>query len=160
MKNGSATDLPIGTRALIVSKLYYGALSKSLGNLEVERYYAILFFLYHNQNCCQQVVCDNLKIDKTAMVKVLDYLSKVGYIERKTNPNDRRKHFICLSKKGEKQTEKIVKSFGTIDEKAFEEVSEPDKKTFMRVMNTVSKNLNSLPSNDLFFNYKKTKAKK
>ncbi len=160
MKTGSSTDLPIGTQALILSKLYYGALSKSLGNLEIERYYSVLFFLHHHQNVCQQVVCDHLKIDKTAMVKVLDYLSKAGYIERKTNPNDRREHFICLSKKGEKQTEKIVKSFNSIDEKAFEAISESDRKTFIKVMNVVSQNLNGLPSNDLFFNYKKTKAKK
>ncbi len=160
MKTGSSTDLPIGTQALILSKLYYGALSKSLGSLEIERYYSVLFFLHHHQNVCQQVVCDHLKIDKTAMVKVLDYLSKAGYIERKTNPNDRREHFICLSKKGEKQTEKIVKSFNAIDEKAFESVSEADRKNFMKVMTAVSANLNSLPSNDLFFNYKKTKAKK
>lgn len=160
MKSGVSADLPIGTQALILSKLYYGALSKSLGNLEIERYYSVLFFLHHHQNVCQQVVCDHLKIDKTAMVKVLDYLSKAGYIERKTNPKDRREHFICLSKKGEKQTEKIVKSFNSIDEKAFEAVSDSDKKTFIKVMNAVSLNLNSLPSNDLFFNYKKTKAKK
>lgn len=160
MKPPVFSDLPVGTRALIVSKLYYGALSKSLGNLEIERYYSVLFFLHHHQNVCQQVVCDHLKIDKTAMVKVLDYLSKAGYIERKTNPNDRREHFISLSKKGEKQTEKIVKSFNSIDEKAFDGVSESDKKSFLKVLNAVSVNLNTLPSNDLFFNYKKTKPKK
>lgn len=159
MKNDLNADLPIGTRALILSKLYYGALTKSLDKLDIERYYSVLFFLYNNQNCCQQVACDHLKIDKTAMVKVLDYLSKAGYIERKTNPKDRREHFICLSKKGEAQTKKIVKSFNTIDEKAFHHVSENDKKVFLKVMNSVSENLNSLPSDDLFFNYKKTKTK-
>lgn len=159
MKGEINNELPVGTRALILSKLYYGALSKSLDNLDVERYYSVLFFLYNHQNCCQQVVCDNLRIDKTAMVKVLDYLSKAGYIERTTNPADRREHFIRLSKKGEKQTKKIVQSFDSIDEKAFLNISEGERKTFLKVMQLVCKNLDTLPSDDLFFNYKKTKAK-
>ena len=41
-------DIPVGTRALILSKYYYGVLSKSLENLEIERYYSVLYFLFEN----------------------------------------------------------------------------------------------------------------
>jgi DNA-binding MarR family transcriptional regulator len=157
LKKEEGIQLPIGTQALILSKMYYGALTKSLEKLDVERYFSVLYFLQNNKDCCQQVVCDNLKIDKTAMVKVLDYLGKAGLIERHVNPDDRREHFISLSKKGEKQTREIVKSFKMIDEKAFSNVSETERKAFIKVMQKVCENLNDLPSDDLFFNYKKTK---
>ena len=149
--------LPVGTQALILSKMYYGALTKSLESLDIERYYSVLYFLHDNKNCCQQVVCDNLKIDKTAMVKIMDYLTKAGLIERKTNPKDRREHFITLSKKGEKQTKEIVRSFSKLDEEAFSNISPAERRAFEKVMLKVCDNLKGLPADDLFFNYKKSK---
>jgi DNA-binding MarR family transcriptional regulator len=154
-------DIPTGTQTLILSKLYYGILTKSLDKLEIDRYFAVLLFLSHNKNCCQQVVCDSLKIDKAAMVKVLDYLSKADYIQRKTNPKDRREHFIVLSKKGEKQTKEIQKAVQLIEQKAFEHVVKQDEVVFKRVLDRITENLKEMPSNkDLFFNYKSTKKTK
>src|SRR3954471_3485545 len=102
-------DIPVGTKALILSKLYYGVISKSLENLDVERYFSVLYFLNTHNGCSQQFICNNLAIDKTAMVKVMDYLIKADYVTRQVNPKDRREHFVTLTKKGIKQTEEIVK---------------------------------------------------
>lgn len=151
------TYIPTGTQTLLVSKLYYGVLTKTLDKLEIDRYFAVLMFLKHNKSCCQQVVCDSLLIDKTAMVKVLDYLTKAGLIERKTNPKDRREHFIVLSKKGEKQTNEIIKAVSRIEQKAFDNVSKSDELIFKKVLQTIGTNLKEIPANELMFNYKTTK---
>lgn len=158
--NTNYAKLPIGTKALILSKLYYSVLSKSLESLDVERYYSILFFLNENNGCNQQCICNNLAIDKTAMVKVIDHLIKVGFVDRNVNPDDRREHFIVLTKKGLKQTSEIVKSFNTIDGEIFSGVSKEDQATFHKVMCQLSSKLKELPATDLFFNYKKTARKK
>lgn len=150
-------DVPVGTRALILSKLYYGVLSKSLEDLDIERYFSILYFLDQNNGCSQQCICNNLAIDKTAMVKVIDYLIKADYIKRQVNPEDRREHFIVLTKKGQKRTEEIVNSFNAIDEKIFSGISKKDEEAFNKVLKQLSVNLRELPRTDLFFNYKKTK---
>lgn len=150
-------DIPTGTRTLLLSKLYYGILSKSLDKLDIDRYFAVLLFLSKHKNCCQQVICDNLLIDKAAMVKVLDYLSKAGLIGRKTNPNDRRQHFIVLSKKGEKQTKEIQRTVQLIEQKVFENVPKADEIVFKRVMEQLSINMKQMPLNHLRFNYKNTK---
>jgi MarR family transcriptional regulator for hemolysin len=157
MSKAEDIRLPVGTQAFILSKMYYGALTKSLENMDIERYFSVLYFLHTNKSCCQQVVCDNLKIDKTAMVKVMDYLSKAGFVERKTNPKDRREHFITLSKKGEKQTKEIVKSFNKLDESSFNGISLAERRTFERIMLKVCDNLKELPADHLTFNYKKSK---
>ena len=148
--------IPIGTKALILSKYYYGVLSKSLENIDSERYFSILYFLNDNNGCNQQCICNNLAIDKTAMVKVINYLIKNDMVERDINPNDRREHFIKLTKKGLKQTEEVVKAFKAIDNKMFSNVTKEDQEVFMRVLSQLSSNLKELPANDLFFNYKKT----
>jgi DNA-binding MarR family transcriptional regulator len=149
-------DIPVGTKALIFSKLYYGVLSKRLEKLDIERYFSILYFLSENNGCSQQCICNNLAIDKTAMVKVIGYLVKADYVKRKKNPLDRREHFIELTKKGGKQTEAVVRSFKAVDEEIFSTVSEKNKEIFIKVLAQLSDNLGVLPSNDLFFNYKKT----
>lgn len=149
-------NVPVGTKALILSKRYYGVLSKSLENIDIERYYSVLYFLKENDGCTQQHICNNLAIDKTAMVKVIDYLIKAGYINRNVNPVDRRQHFIVLTKKGTKQTEEIVNAFEAIDTEIFSKIPKTDKETFIKVLLQLTDNLKALPSNDLFFNYKKT----
>jgi len=158
--NTNYAKLSIGTKALILSKLYYSVLSKSLEDLDVERYYSILFFLNENNGCNQQCICNNLAIDKTAMVKVIDYLIKVGFVDRNVNPNDRREHFIVLTKKGLKQTAEIVKAFEDIDKEIFSSITKEEQVVFNKVMCQLSGKLKELPANDLFFNYKKTAKKR
>lgn len=159
MNINNYTKLSVGTKALILSKLYYSVLSKSLESLDVERYYSILYFLFENNGCNQQCICNNLAIDKTAMVKVIDYLIKAGFVDRNINPNDRREHFIVLTKKGLKQTEEIVNSFNSIDTEIFSSVTKEDQAIFNKVLCQLSSKLKELPANDLFFNYKKTSKK-
>lgn len=149
--------IPVGTQTLILSKHYYGVLSKNLEQTGVERYYSILYYIYHNDGCCcQQDICDKLAVDKTAMVKVLDNLGKQGLVERKVNPADRRQHVIRLTKKGKEQTKIISKVFSSVEKKMFRNIADADREVFNRVLEQVKTNLKAMPSNDLFFNYKKT----
>lgn len=158
--NINYAKLSVGTKALILSKLYYSVLSKSLEDLDVERYYSILFFLNENNGCNQQCICNNLAVDKTAMVKVIDYLIKVGFVDRNVNPDDRREHFIVLTKKGLKQTAEIVKAFQDIDKEIFSSIPKEEQAIFNNVMCKLSSKLKQLPANDLFFNYKQTARRK
>jgi len=156
----SGYNIPIGTQTLILSKLYYGIISKKLEKLDIERYFSVLHFIQNNNGCCcQQEVCNTLHIDKTAMVKILDSLTKAGLIERKTNPEDRRQHYLTLSKKGEKQTKEITKTFEALDEEMFAGFSEKEREIFKNVLDRLTEKLQDIPKNNLFFNYKKTKQK-
>ena len=149
-------DIPTGTQTLILSKLYYGVLTKSLEKQDIDRYFSIIMFLNENKDCCQQQICNGLMIDKTAMVKVIDYLSKHGCVERKTNPRDRREHTVTLSKKGEKIAKEVIKAVKQIEHKAFEGISKHDEENFKRILSDVTANLKEMPFNELFFNYKST----
>jgi len=160
MKLKEELNIPIGTRALIFSKLYYGVLSKSLENIDAERYYSVLYFLKDNNGCNQQHICNHLAIDKTAMVKVIDYLIKMGLVDRNVNPKDRREHFIVLTKKGLKQTDEIVDAFSATDVAIFSNVSKDEQAVFTKVLCQLTNNIKELPADNLFFNYKKTARKK
>jgi DNA-binding MarR family transcriptional regulator len=154
-KDNKDSRLPLGTLALILSKHYYGVLSKSLEKLDIDRYYSVLFYLNSHNGCTQQEICNSLAVDKTAMVKVMDYLLKANYVKRAVNPEDRREHFVSLTAKGRKQTAIIVKAFGVVDAAVFRGISKADKEVFYKVTGRLIGKLNELPANDLFFNYKK-----
>ncbi|MCC6371056.1 MAG: winged helix-turn-helix transcriptional regulator [Bacteroidia bacterium] len=154
IKNTASPDIPVGTMALIFSKHYYGALTKSLETFDIERYFSVLYFLKQNNTCCQQQLCDTLAIDKTAMVKVMNYLVKAGYIVRQVNKNDRREHIIKLTKKGDKKTDEIVLAFHALDKKMFAGISKTEKARFVELLGELDFNLKQLPYHDLFFDYK------
>ncbi len=154
------SKLPIGTKALILSKVYYGVLSKKLENLDIDKYYTVLYFLKFNNGCKQQYMCNNLSIDKTAMVKIIDYLIKSGIVDRNVNPDDRREHFILLTKKGIRHADEVEMVFNGLDEKMFESVTKEEKQIFEKVLDKLMTSIAKLPANDLFFTVKTTGTKK
>ena len=153
-------NISIGTHSLILSKLYYSVLSKKLENIELERYYSILVYLYKHNGCNQQCICNALMIDKTAMVKIIDYLIKCDLINKNINPNDRREHFIELTPKGIIQAKEVNNAFKILDETILKNISKEEQDTFLKVLCQLSENLKQLPYIDLFFNYKKTARKR
>lgn len=159
-KKEQVIDIPVGTRALIFSKLCYGVLSKSLEQSGRDRYFAIVYYIYQSKACSQQKICDDMVIDKTAMVKVLKSLSKAGVIEKRVNPNDRREYFISLSPKGEEQALEIQKTLNLLEEKMFSDISKSDRQVFNRVLEQVTENIKDMPAHSLFFHYKKTQKPK
>ena len=106
-------SLPFGRSLAILAKTYFGALTKRLEHLEIERHYSVLIFIERaNNGCTQQCICDCLKIDKVTMVGVLDYLIKKKYVKKKVNPADRREHLIELTKKAKT----VLRQFGFVKE--------------------------------------------
>lgn len=155
-----ALKLPIGTKALILSKMYYGVLNKKLETLDIDKYFAVLYFLKFNNGCKQQFLCNNLAIDKTAMVKIIDYLIKSGIVDRNVNPQDRREHFIVLTKKGSRYAEEAEQAFNSLDEKMFDGISKEEKQVFENALNKMMLNVVQLPAIDFVFNVKKTARKR
>ena len=99
MNNNICDRLPLGRSLAILAKTYYGALTKRLEHLEIERYYSILILIEnHGAACTQQFICDELRMDKVSMVRIVDYLIEKKYVKKVVNPKDRREHFIQLTK--------------------------------------------------------------
>lgn len=94
------------------------------------------------------------------MVKIVDYLIKTGMVDRNVNPDDRREHFIVLTKKGQRQVEEVVNAFEIVDKAMFANVTKEEQTTFVKVLNQATSNLQNLPFDDLFFNFKKTGRRK
>lgn len=85
-------DLPLAYKLGVLSRMYYGMVTKKLSDLPMDRYYYALMFIHKSEGkVSQQQLAEELKIDKVYVVKIIDYLAELGYVERKPCEKDRRK---------------------------------------------------------------------
>src|SRR4051812_48310814 len=95
--------MPLGKKMARITKNYYGALSKRVEPLGIDRHFATLVKIEDtDKNCTQQYLSDLLNLDKVTMVRILDYLVDRGMITRTVNANDRREHLIQITSKAKK----------------------------------------------------------
>lgn len=154
-------SLPLGWSLANLAKTYFGALTKRLEHLEIERYYSILIFLEgSNKGCTQQYICDCLKIDKVSMVGRLDHLIQKKYVKKMVNRDDRREHLIELTPKAKSVLPEIHKTIETLNKDAFKGLTKEQQKELFRFMRVVQANLDPLPSQKIYINYKKAKKEK
>ncbi|MEV4257884.1 MarR family transcriptional regulator [Spirillospora sp. NPDC049652] len=50
--------------------------------------------------CSQQVLSEELRIDRSVMVNVCDDLERSGFVRRERNPDDRRSYAVTLTEEG------------------------------------------------------------
>ncbi len=62
--------------------------------------WTVLSFLWRQDGITQQMLCDATFKDKPSMTRLVDNLAKLGLVERKIAPNDRRSNLVYLTPKG------------------------------------------------------------
>lgn len=158
MKKINHDGMPFGRALAILTKSYYGALTKRLEHLDIERYYSVLLIIEESENkCTQQDICDFLKIDKVTMVRIMDYLVNKKLIKKDVNPTDRREYVIALTKKAVAIMPSIHEAIESLNKDALKGIPKQKQKELHENLAMVQSNLNQLPSHKIFINYKKSK---
>jgi len=153
------SDLPLGRFLSLLTKSYFGALTKKLEHLGIEHYYSILITIESNkgENCCQQSLCDQLHFDKASMVKRIDYLAKEGLVKRNPNIKDRREHLITLTDKAKALMADLHKGINELNTEATRGLNPEQKEQFYKWLWLVYDNISSQPAHNVVYNLKKVK---
>lgn len=160
MDKNICEKLPFGRCLAILTKSYFGALTKRLEHLEIERYYSILILIENSPNgCSQQYICDHLKMDKVSMVRIIEYLTNKKFVKKVLNPLDRREYFVMLTSKAIKTMPQIHQAISDVTNEAMRGISKQDQKIMYNSLSAIQKNLESLPSQKIYINYKKASKK-
>lgn len=155
-----STSLPFGRSLAILAKSYFGALSKRLEHLDIERYYSILIFIDKCETpCTQQEICDQLKIDKVSMVRIIDYLVKNDFVRKQQNSKDRREYFIQATKKTIGLMPELYAAIEEVNRAALSGIPPEQQKILYEQICQIQRNLETLPSEKVFINYKKANKK-
>jgi DNA-binding MarR family transcriptional regulator len=153
--------LPLGYNFSMLTKHFYGSFHKYMEMYDLERYFSVLLILANSEKkWTQQCLCNHLYIDKVTMVKVLDHLFDKGYINRVTNPLDRREKCIELTPKALKEIPQIKESVKEMNRKTLKGFTREEKNIFISMMQRVNDNLNALPANLVIVELNQKKQKK
>jgi DNA-binding MarR family transcriptional regulator len=139
-------SLPLGRSLAILTKSYYGALTNRLEHLEIERYYSILILIESLENgCTQQYICDQLKMDKVSMVRIINFLIEKKYL-RKIQTLQTKSLFVELTKKSIKMLPEIHQAIDAVNAYALNGISASQQKTLYRNLSKMQTNLEELPT--------------
>lgn len=139
-----------------LTKQYFGALSKSMEHLGVDRhFYPLVVIDKTEEKCTQQYLSCMLDVDKVTMVRVMDYLMERGMITREVNINDRREHLIKLTSKAKKIMPEIYEGINKMNSLALKGLSKNEQELFYSAMKRIAKNIENLPVNEVDIQLKK-----
>ncbi|WP_268035980.1 MarR family winged helix-turn-helix transcriptional regulator [Algoriphagus sp. PAP.12] len=79
--------------------------------------------------------------DHPTLTRIIDLLSKKGYVERVPHPQDRRSFQLHLTEAGVSKVTALRPQILEIREKAWENLNQTDFDEFKRILNTIYQNL-------------------
>ncbi|HSH65311.1 MAG TPA: MarR family transcriptional regulator [Bacteroidia bacterium] len=147
---------PLGRIMGALTKHYFGALSKSMEHLGIDRhFYPLVVIDKTEEKCTQQYLSCMLEVDKVSMVRMMDYLMEKGMIIREVNSDDRREHLIRLTPKAQKIMPDIYNGINKMNNLALKGLNKSEQELFYNVMQKIVKNIENLPANEVDIQLKK-----
>ena len=151
---------PLVHQLLQITKKYLSAFSDITENIPLDRYhYALLLIDEHKETLTQKALAELLQVDKSFMVSMIDYLTHSGFVYRETNSDDRRQQVIKLTAHAKEIIPQIHKSIQVLNQRAFQSVSKEKMNAFFETTEILQNNLNTLITQEIMLDYKKSKIK-
>jgi MarR family transcriptional regulator for hemolysin len=134
---------PLGKYLAGTGRKFLIALNVELRNLDIERnFYALLIIEGGRGKITQQDLAEMLESDKVSVVRIIDYLSGKGYVQRVKDSSDRRKYGLILTPKAEKEIPQIKKAIEEVTQKAFKGITGKKIEELYDTLNIIRYNLN------------------
>ena len=95
----------------------------------------LLSYLRHGAPALQQQLCEALWLDANNCVLLLNELEDMGYVERRRDPADRRRHVVDLTDEGRVALERAERAQESIGDQLFAALSEDERATLRSLLN-------------------------
>jgi DNA-binding MarR family transcriptional regulator len=119
-KKSTAEEARTGLVALLmrVAKGTYRRADEGVLGLPLKEYIA-LQYLSDQGRTPQAELGEQLMLDANNCVILLNSLEEGGYVERRRDPSDRRRHIVEMTKAGERALEKADHAFAGLEDEVF-----------------------------------------
>lgn len=101
----------------------------------------LLFKLYEHDGCAQGDLADAALQDHPNITRQLDALEKRGYVERKDDPEDRRRHLIYLTADGHAFMETVIPKAIETRKRVFAGISQEEIDLLKDILQRIETNL-------------------
>lgn len=109
--------------------------------------FAQLLALYEDDGITQQELCDIVEIEQPTMANTLGRMERDGLIERRPHPSDGRKWLIYLTDNARRLEGSLTEAAESVNTLATSGLSKVERSTLMRLIATVSANLDESNQN-------------
>jgi len=138
----SQVEQPLGRLFSLLGKGYLHILRSKLQHLDIDRYYyALVLIGIHQGEITQQELAQLLDTDKVSVVRMVDYLSEKGYVQRVRKTNDRRKPDLLLTEKARHALPEITKSFTEMNEMVINGLPDSMQGALVEIIEKIKKNI-------------------
>ena len=127
-----------------ISKMSQDNLRSILSHLDIDRSFYPLLLIESGKGITQQELSRELSCDKVQVVRIIDYLSSNGYVERIPNKTDKRKYELVITEKAVKVIPEIKKALHEVSLVSLKGLSEHQKNELYSMLVTIESNLFNL----------------
>lgn len=132
---------PIGRILDRIGHMFQVKLQEDLAHLDIERSFYPLILIEDGNGLTQQELACKLSCDKVQVVRIIDYLSSYGYVERTQNTIDKRKYKLCITDKARLKLPEIKKTITDTTTLAYKGLSDEQTKEFHKTLSIIENNL-------------------
>src|SRR5437763_4730377 len=128
----------IASPVFLLGRLGFGLKKQAAEELEAAGFslydYSVMALLAEQPSEAQASIADLLRLDRSQLVGLLDGLEERGLIERRRDPNDRRRHLVSLTPAGRQQLTSLRKTVERIEEEVLEPLDPEERATLQSLL--------------------------
>jgi len=132
---------PIGRKMDKIARMFWFKLNNQLSHLDINRSLYPLLLIEAGNGITQQELANKLLCDKVQVVRIIDYLSYNGYVERVQSKTDKRKYELTITNKARLVLPDIINAIGQATSCALNGLSTDNIEELYKTLSVIERNL-------------------